>query len=403
MGGSGTTPERRRLMGRVAAVLFLCSGAIVLLTIPFLPTDASGAGSIAVCGGALAIGVFAWLAPWDRWPWWSTLLLVPPAFVLIAFGNVYGGSDLLSYGVFFVVAFVWIGLAHRPWTSLAMLPLAVVAFVVPLFWLPVQVPNALVSGVMTLAACVMVGETLAWGAHRLARTEAALLEHRETERRLRELDQMKTTFMSTVSHELRTPITIVRGHLEILRDDPAPTNVTETTDLVLDELDGMTRLIDDISVLVRDGDASFLRPEALDAADVVDDVALRVKPLLNGRLRVDHGPAAAAVIVADPVRLRQALLNLLNNAVSHTPEATTVTLRVVPVRRAWRFEVVDTGHGLERGDEARAFAHFWRGDRSNGSGLGLGVVRSIAQAHGGAAGVDNRPGEGATFWLTIPR
>jgi two-component system OmpR family sensor kinase len=93
----------------------------------------------------------------------------------------------------------------------------------------------------------------------------------------------------------------------------------------------------------------------------------------------------------------------LNNAAVHTPESAAVALRVVGVRHAWRFEVADTGGGLESRDAARVFSHFWRGERSNGSGLGLGVVRSIAQAHGGEAGVDNRPGEGATFWLTIPR
>ena len=395
-------PDRRRLMGRVAAVLFLCSGAIVLITLPFLPHDGSWIGTSIVCVAALGLGVFAWLAPWDRWPWWGTLVLVPPALALIAFGNLYGGSDQHGYGVFFVVAFVWIGLAHRQWASLAMAPLAGLAYVLPLYHLPGRMSDALVSGVMTIAACVMVGETLSWGAGRLAKTEAQLLEHRETAQRLRELDRMKSTFMSTISHELRTPITIARGHLDVLRDDPTPEGVTETSDLVLEELDGMVRLIDDLSILARGEDASFLRPVALDAADVVADVAQRFRPILDGRLHVEEVPADA-VVLADPLRLRQALVNLLNNASNHTPPGTTVTLRVVPARRAWRFEVADDGDGLAPGDEAHAFTQFWHGERSTGSGLGLGVVKTIARAHGGTAGVDNDPGEGATFWLTIPR
>jgi signal transduction histidine kinase len=393
---------RTRLMGRAAAVLFLCSGAIVLATVP-LSGDVNIAGTIAVSVGAISIGVAAWLSPWDRWPWWATLVLVPPALALIAFGNAYGGPDQHAYGVFFVVAFVWIGIAHRPSTSILMAPLAILAFVIPLQYLPnPNLANAYVSGVITIAVCVMVGETLAFGTRRLLRTEEALAEQSETTRRLHELDRMKSTFMSTVSHELRTPLTIVRGHLEILRDDPTPAAVIETTELVLDELDAMARLIDDLGVLARGDDPSSLRPAALDATDVVGDVAHKVKPILDGRLRVEPVPDGA-VVTADPVRLRQALLNLLHNAGVHTRPEAPVTLRLVPERHAWRFEVDDEGGGLLPGEEELAFSSFWHGARSSGSGIGLGVVRTIAKAHGGMAGVENRPGEGATFWLTIPR
>jgi len=393
---------RSRLMGRVAAVLFLCSGAIVIVTLPF-GEDVNKAGTLLVSVVTIAIGVFAWFAPWHRWPTWATVSLVPPAFALIAFGNAYGGADQHAYGVFFVVAFVWIGLAHPPWASVATAPLAMLAFVIPLQYLPnPNLADAYVSGVITIAVCVMVGGTLAWGTHRLVRTQEALLEQSETARRLHELDRMKSTFMSTVSHELRTPITIVRGHLEILRDDPTPEAVVDTTDLVLDELDAMTRLIEDLSVLARGEDPSSLRPAALDASDVVVDVAHKMRPILDGRLHVDAVPEGA-VVIADPLRLRQALLNLLHNAGVHTTPGSPVTLRVVSERKVWRFEVDDEGGGLLPGEEDHAFSNFWHGGRSSGSGIGLGVVRTIARAHGGTAGVQNRPGEGATFWLTIPR
>jgi len=397
-----TPADRTLAMGRLAGVLFLCSGAIVTVTVPFA-ADSSNLATIGVVVATIILGTFAWLAPWDRWPSWASLVLVPPAFALIALGNAFGGSDPLAYGVFFVVVFVWIGLAHRSWTSVAMTPFAAVAFAVPLFSMPgIHVPDAMISGAITVAVCAMVGETLSWGKERLSRTEAALQEQSDLTRRLQDLDRMKSTFMSTVSHELRTPITIVRGHLEILRDDPAPDTVAETTDLVLDELDAMARLIDDLSVLARGEDPSSLRPVALDASDVVSEVAQKVKPLLDGRLRVERVPDGA-VVIADPMRLRQALLNLLHNAGVHTTPATPVTFRLVPERRSWRFEVEDEGGGLPVGDEDHVFTSFWHGRRSSGSGIGLGVVRTIAKAHGGAAGVDNRPGKGARFWLTIPR
>jgi two-component system OmpR family sensor kinase len=389
-------------MGRLAAVLFLASGAIVLIALPLQPEDANDAGTVLVAVGAIAVGAFAWYAPWHRWPQAASLVVVPPALGLIAFGNLTGGADQHSYAVFFVVAFVWIGLAHRSWTSVAMTPLATLAYVWPLYHLPGNVPAGLASAAVTIPACVMVGEALSWGAARLSRTEEALREEREMAQRLREVDDMKTTFMSAVSHELRTPITICRGHLEVLGDDPSPVEVHETVALVLDELDRMARLVEDISMLVRHDDRSFLRREVVDAGALMSDVARKVLPFLDGRLDVRPGPADAR-LDADPHRLEQALVNLLHNAAVHTPDGTPVALRLVGRRRAWRFEVADLGPGLAAGDEERVFRQFWHGPDSRGSGLGLAVVRSIARAHGGEAGAENRPGEGVTFWLSIPR
>jgi signal transduction histidine kinase len=389
-------------MGRLAAVLFLASGAIVLIALPLQPEDANEAGTVLVAVGAIGVGAFAWYAPWHRWPQAASLVVVPPALGLIAFGNLTGGADQHTYAVFFVVAFVWIGLAHRSWTSVAMAPLATLAYVLPLYHLPGSVPAGLASAAVTIPACVMVGEAPSWGAGKLSRTEEALREEREMAQRLREVDDMKTTFMSAVSHELRTPITICRGHLEVLGDDPTPFEVHETVDLVLDELDRMGRLVEDITMLVRQEDRSFLRREVVNAGALMADVARKVLPFLDGRLDVRPGPADAQ-LDADPHRLEQALVNLLHNAAVHTPDGTPVELRLVGRRRAWRFEVADLGPGLAPGDEERVFRQFWHGPDSRGSGLGLAVVQSIARAHGGEAGAENRPGEGVTFWLSIPR
>ena len=110
-----------------------------------------------------------------------------------------------------------------------------------------------------------------------------------------------------------------------------------------------------------------------------------------------------AVLEADPDRLEQALVNLLQNAAAHTPDGTPVDLRAEESRKAWTFAVEDHGDGLESGYEEEAFERFVHGPASRGSGLGLAVVRSIARGHGGEAGVENHPGRGATFWIQIPR
>jgi signal transduction histidine kinase len=389
-------------MGRLAALLFLGSGALVLVTSPLAPEDANDPGTIAVSVASIALGAFAWVAPWDRWPQPASLVLVPPAFGLIAFGNLYGGSALHSYGVFFVIAFVWIGLAHRPWTSVAMAPPAAVAYIVPLYDLPGSVGTGLASAAITIPACVMIGEALSRGSGQLTRTEEELREEREIASKLRHVDEMKTTVMSAVSHELRTPITICRGHLEVLREDALPEDARETIDLVLDELDRMGRLVQDITTVVREEDRSFLRRESVDAGELMAGVARKVMPLLDGRLRVRPMPSSVR-IDADPDRLAQALVNLLHNAAVHTPAGTEVEMRFAAARRAWRFEVSDRGPGVTPGEEELVFRQFTHGTHSPGSGLGLAVVRSIARAHGGDAGVDNAPGTGATFWLSVPR
>jgi two-component system, OmpR family, sensor kinase len=209
-------------------------------------------------------------------------------------------------------------------------------------------------------------------------------------------------FIREASHELRTPITICRGHLEVLGDDPDRAEVREAIDVVVEELGRMGRIVEDMTMLGRMEDPGFLRREPVALRELLADVARSMEPLLGGRLEV-RGPPAGSVVDADPQRLTQALVNLLQNAALHSDGDAPVELRADRRRGAWRLEVADHGGGIRPGDEERLFRPFNRGPtRSSGSGLGLAIVRGIAEAHGGAAGVDNRPGDGATFWIEVP-
>ncbi len=395
-------PDRRRLFGRLAAVFFAGAGVLGLVTLP-LPAPGSNPTAIAaVYGIALALGIAIWFTPWDRWPRRASLAVVPPAFALIAVGNAFGGEDLHTYGVFFVVAFVWIGMAHPPRTSAAMAPLAAAAYILPLFFLPGSVAAGLASAAITLPVCVLVDEGIAWGVGRLEQIELALARERDRTERLRELDEMKDRFLSAVSHELRTPITICRGHLEVLEEGADEREVRAVKAMCVDELALMGRLVEDLATLARADDRALLKLESLPLDSFLHSMTAKAEAILGDRVRVVSG-VGGATLRADPQRLTQALVNLLQNAADHAKGGGPVCLRVHTGPSSWRFEVADDGGGLPPGDEQVIFEPFSTGSSRGGMGLGLSIVRGIARAHGGEAGADNRPGHGVTFWVRIPR
>lgn len=209
-------------------------------------------------------------------------------------------------------------------------------------------------------------------------------------------------FISEASHELRTPITICRGHLETLGPDPTAEEIREAVQVVVAELERMARIVDDLTMLARAGDLRTLRRERVAIEPLLADVGVAALPLLNGCLEIAPVPPGAAAHV-DRQRLTQALLNLLQNAALHGQNGGRVLLRAVPLTEVWRFEVVDEGLGVSEREVESIFQPFSRGKTpAPGSGLGLAIVKSIVEAHGGAVGVDSRPGAGTTFWIEVP-
>jgi signal transduction histidine kinase len=229
----------------------------------------------------------------------------------------------------------------------------------------------------------------------LGRTLNAMLARLEASYRRERL------FLRQTSHELRTPITICRGHLEVLGPEPEPEDLAETVEVVIDELDRMRRLVDDMTTLAGMEDPAALHVEDVPVDLLVADVTIKAIALLDGRLHAT--PPGPGVMRADSQRITQALINLLQNAAEHTTASSPVHFRTLEMPSAWRFEVADEGGGLPPGSEDDVFQPFFTAKRSMGGGLGLCVVSGIARAHGGHAGVENRPGQGATFWMEIPR
>jgi two-component system OmpR family sensor kinase len=230
----------------------------------------------------------------------------------------------------------------------------------------------------------------------LARTFNAMLDRLET------AFGTQRSFVDDAGHELRTPITIVRGHLELLTDDPDERR--ETLALVTDELDRMSRIVDDLLLLAKLERPDFLRAERVETEPFTSELFAKARTL--GDRRWTLSAHATGTVVADPQRLTQAVMNLARNAVEHTGPDAAVTIGSASRNGEVRFWVADTGPGIELDEQAAIFERFARGGdrrrRSDGAGLGLAIVRAVAEAHSGQVTLDSRPGQGARFTITIP-
>ena len=209
-------------------------------------------------------------------------------------------------------------------------------------------------------------------------------------------------FVDDAGHELRTPITVIRGHLELMGDDPD--DRVQTLALVTDELDRMNRIVDDLLTLAKAEQPGFLSLERVELADLTVSVVAKARALGPRQWRVEE--VAEERVAADRQRLTQALMQLAANAVRHTGEDDVIA--VGSAVRDGRVElwVSDSGPGVPPADRERIFGRFVRGGPRTGSqegaGLGLAIVRSIAQAHGGDVRVADADIGGARFVITIP-
>lgn len=221
------------------------------------------------------------------------------------------------------------------------------------------------------------------------------------------LDRLQTAFdtqrrfVDDAGHELRTPITIVRGHLELLEDDPEERR--KTLDVVLDELDRMGRIVNDLLLLAKSEEPGFLAREPVDLAALTDELERKVEGLAPREWRLEG--RGSGIVLADRQLLTQAVLQLADNAVKHTSEGGMVGLGSSMGLEEARIWVRDSGPGIAPADRARVFERFSRGAgprRSDGAGLGLAIVKAIAEAHHGRVELESRPGEGAMFTIVVP-
>ncbi|MEW2290113.1 HAMP domain-containing sensor histidine kinase [Streptomyces sp. NPDC047841] len=258
------------------------------------------------------------------------------------------------------------------------------------------------------------------GGDEIARLSAAF---NAMSRRREQLESARKAMVSDVAHELRTPLSNIRGWLEAVEDGIVPAD-EKLVASVLEEAVLLQHVIDDLRDLsAADAGELPLVTEPLSVADVLAQTAQGHGPRAEAagvRLVVAADPELT--VPADPVRLRQAVGNLVSNAIRHTPPGGTVRLTAAgdvpgPARTGGatgtattagvRIEVRDTGPGIAAEDLPHVFDRFWRAEKSRsrqtgGSGLGLSIVRKLVEAHGGTVEAHSTPGTGSTFTLRLP-
>jgi signal transduction histidine kinase len=226
--------------------------------------------------------------------------------------------------------------------------------------------------------------------------------------RLTEAFAGQRAFVADASHELRTPLTVISGQLEVLaaQSQPSEPEVRRVERLVQAEIARITRLVDDLLLLAKAEQTEFLQVESIDLAEYVRDLWDGMS--LVAMRRFELGKVPHGVLNADPDRLAQALRNLIANAIEHTAEVGgLVRLEVEEVGVGWIcFAVEDDGPGIDPRERERVFDRFHRTDTardraSGGAGLGLAIVRAIAQAHGGRVTATAGLGGGARIELRL--
>ncbi|MFN2470174.1 MAG: sensor histidine kinase [Gaiellaceae bacterium] len=276
-----------------------------------------------------------------------------------------------------------------------------------------------------VAAALLVARSISASLARLVHASGALahdlgtrvdergpLEHRalavafnEMGAGLERLFEARRELVAWASHDLRTPLANMQAILEAVDDGLAP--IEDYLPALHDQVRTLSSLVDDLFELARiDSGALTLELRQAELAGVVHACLRGVQVEAQARhvaLEASVDPRVSARF--EPEKIERVLLNLLTNALRHTPSDGSIAVRVQPEAEEVRVTVEDTGEGLSPESLRRMFEHFWRGDparSSRGAGLGLAIARGLVEAHGGRIWAENRPGGGARVSFTLP-
>jgi signal transduction histidine kinase len=235
-----------------------------------------------------------------------------------------------------------------------------------------------------------------------------VLAFNETLERLQALFETQRRFQADVSHELRTPLTAIRGNVDLIRRMGEAD--AESLDAITSEVDRMTRMVRDLLAISQAESGKLpIASQAVELDTLMLEVYNQARLLIQGEIALSIGDEDQARIRGDRDRIKQVMLNLVTNAIDHTPPDGTIELGVKCTDEWAVFSVRDTGAGIPSEHLPHLFERFYRGDKSRkrkaggGAGLGLSIAYWITRAHGGRIEVKSEVGVGTTFDVWLPR
>ncbi len=217
-------------------------------------------------------------------------------------------------------------------------------------------------------------------------------------------------FVADASHELRTPLTILRGEIDVaLRRERSPAEYAEVLNSSREEIERLSRLTENLLTLARaDANEALVRRERVDVTGVAHEVCRKLAPLSAQRkVPIECTVKEVAIVPGDSVALEQILLNLVENALRYTPAGESASVRVAQADTEVVVEVSDHGSGIAAEHLPHLFDRFYRVDKARsrefgGAGLGLSIVKTLVEAHGGTVEVRSEIGQGSTFSVRLP-
>ncbi len=229
---------------------------------------------------------------------------------------------------------------------------------------------------------------------------------------LKKLEQMRKDFVANVSHELKTPVTSVKGFTETLLDGAAEDKVLRERFLkiIWDESERLQSLIQDLLDLSKIEQSQFqLNWQRVNLSELADDVIFMLKNKAEEKeIALSKFKEGISVIEGDPLRIKQIMINLVNNAIMYTPKGGQIQILITTKKEKQKvyFTVQDTGIGIHKNEIPRVFERFYRVDRarsrnSGGTGLGLAIVKHLVEAHQGEMIVDSEVGKGTKFTIVF--
>jgi K+-sensing histidine kinase KdpD len=230
--------------------------------------------------------------------------------------------------------------------------------------------------------------------------------------RIRENEQLRSTFMSIISHELQTPIAIIKGYASTLRREDArwdEQTIRGRLEAIEEESDRLHHLVANLLQASRiQAGGLKMDPGPLDLAEMTRKVVRKFAARSPHHTLRAHFPENMPTVWADRERIEEVLLNLLDNAVKYSPNASLIRIEGQVTDEAVIVSVGDKGMGIPLREQGRIFDRFQRVDNAasrttQGAGLGLYICRAILEAHGGSIWVESELGKGSTFFFSLPR